>query len=159
MNFTPNDNSQPPQPLLPSSTNTGGDYIYRIDSFSPGSGSTTWSDTDGHQTKYSFDSYGRDVARSTIVGSNTLTQTMVWDSMNMLDSVTDANGHITYYFYDANGNAVEVARPSVPSEGTSFRPTALYNYDAYNNVTAYCDPHFVHSRGLDYNGTSPNGSD
>ncbi len=66
----------------------------------------------------------------------------------------------TRYFYDGNGNTIEVAKPSVAnSEGGSFHPTELYSYDTNNNVTAYCDAHSTHALGLDYTGSAPSPSD
>ncbi len=41
-----------------------------------------------------------------------------------------------------------VAAP--PPTAGAFRPTSLFSYDAYDNVTAYCDPVAAHALGSDW---------
>ncbi len=161
VNFTPNDGTG--QLLQPTAITPNQDFMYRQDAFTPGSGTSTWSDTDGHSVVYYYNSVGSVVERQENTGSQMLTTYQVWDSTsNNLTSTTDANNKVTYYFYDQSGNAIEVAKPSVSnSDGNppNFYPTELYSYDSYNNVTAFCDAHFTHTQGLDYQGSAPNQSD
>jgi YD repeat-containing protein len=76
-----------------------------------------------------------------------------WDSDNNMVFETDGRGYQTDYAYDANGNTIASAAPvQTTSEGT-FRPTKLFDFDAYNNIVAYCDEHATHLAGGDW--TSP----
>ncbi|MDQ6735731.1 MAG: hypothetical protein M3Z35_16725, partial [Nitrospirota bacterium] len=79
----------------------------------------------------------------------------MWDSRNNLTATLDPRSssltdttYRTDYAYDRNGNAIAVAKPSA-STG-AYRPTALYSYDSFNNVTAYCDPVWSHNNGKDW---------
>jgi RHS repeat-associated protein len=114
--------------------------------------STTWYDSDGHESLYCFDSANRVVQSDDWTNSLWLTTVKTWDATNDLLSTTDARGNESDMAYDGNGNAVMVARPA-RSSGT-FRPTATYAYDANNNVVAYCDPAWNDINGHDYKGTT-----
>jgi YD repeat-containing protein len=141
MNPTPNDTTNTAiQPGLVNWTH------YRRDVFGPRTSSSLyWSDTDGHQTTYTFDASGRVTQRQDWNGSGYLTTTQTWDAKNNLLSSTDARGIESDYAYDANGNAVAVGAPSVSNSDGTYRPTSFYSYDQNNNVTAACDPEFVHN--------------
>ncbi len=76
-----------------------------------------------------------------------------WDANDNLVSEVDPRGYETDYAYDTMGNAIAVAEPQTTTTEGTFRPTSLYDYDAYNNVTAYCDPSETHAAGADW--TSP----
>ena len=132
---------------------------YRTASLTYSTGSTTWSDTDGHQTVYSVDSVGRVTQTAETTGDpsggvTTLTSTAGWDSSNDLTFTTDPRGNETDIAYDNNGNTIEVAKPaastSVNGTVVTMRATSVYSYDANNNVTAYCDPVWVHANGKDW---------
>ncbi len=79
-----------------------------------------------------------------------LTTHETWDGDDNLLAETDARGNETDYAYDGRGNMLAVAQPA-PSAG-AFRPTSLYAYDAFDNLTAYCDPNATHADGLDWTG-------
>jgi YD repeat-containing protein len=143
MNPTPNDPTNTPiQQGLPNWTH------YRRDVFgSRTSTSLNWSDTDGHQTIYTFDASGRVTQRQDWNGSVYLTTTQTWDAQNSLISSTDARGLLyeTDYAYDTNGNAIAVAPPAVSNSDGTYRPTSFYSYDQNNNITSSCDAEFVHN--------------
>lgn len=103
------------------------------------------SDPYGHSTTWCYDTSGRVIETVSAVSSSTFLGTeQDWDDNNNLVSVTDARGYKTDIAYDPNGNTIEVSLPSQStSNGTSsntIRPTSLYDYDPYNNLTYYCDP-------------------
>lgn len=142
-------------PIVPDGTNSGpiqgsayasNVIAYNTEYFTTGVTSSTFRDTDGHMTNWTFDPSGhpqqtQECTASTGQGtacSAWLWTSERWDTNNHLTSETDARGNETDYAYDANGNTIAVAQPA-PAAG-AFRPTALYSYDAYNNVVAYCDP-------------------
>jgi YD repeat-containing protein len=146
--------------LQPSSTHDlGTSSAYRTVSLSYVTGSTTWSDTDGHNTTYGFDSIGR-VTRTTETtgdpsgGAATLVTAAGWDTQNYLLFTTDPRANETDYAFDNNGNAIAVGQPSSPTNVNgsivSLRATSLYSYDTNNNVTAYCDPVWSHANGRDW---------
>ena len=151
--------------LQPNATlDLGSTTPFRTASFTYSTGTTTWSDTDGHQAVYAFDSVGR-VTGSTQTtgdptgGTATLTGTEGWDSSNNLIYATDARGNESDFAYDNNGNAIEVAKPAAQTNvnGTivSMRATSLYSFDGNNNVIAYCDPVWVHANGKDWTSRPP----
>jgi YD repeat-containing protein len=154
--------------LQPNSTHDlGTTTAYRTASYSYSSGSTTWSDSDGHQSVYVFDSIGR-VTQTTettgdpVGGVATLVVTGGWDASNNFIFSTDPRGNETDYAYDNTGNTIEVAQPLAPNSVNgslvSMRPTAIYSYDTNNNITAYCDPVWAHANGKDW-ATRPAPSD
>src|SRR6202035_4414850 len=99
----------------------------------------------------SFDSLGRETTRSVSNGPTTyLTASQAWDSNNNLISSIDPRLYETDFAYDANGNTIAEALPSVTTSDGTFRPTSLYSYDSSNNVTAFCDPKFTHQLGRDW---------
>jgi YD repeat-containing protein len=146
--------------LQPSATHDlGSTTAYRTASLAYTTGSTTWSDTDGHQTVYSYDSVGRVTQTTETTGDPsggvaTLSTTAGWDSANNLILTTDPRTYETDYAYDNNGNVIEVASPTAPTNvnGTvvSMRSTTLYSFDANNNTTAYCDSVWVHQNNKDW---------
>jgi RHS repeat-associated protein len=132
---------------------------YRTVLLSYSSGSTTWSDTDNHRTVYAYDSVGRITQTTETTGDlnggvSTLSTTAGWDSNNNLTFTTDPRGNETDYAYDNSGNTIAVALPSastnVNGSLVSMRATSLYSYDANNNLTAHCDPMWVHVNGKDW---------
>jgi YD repeat-containing protein len=125
--------------------------IYRYVGFSRDYVSTTnaW-DSDNHSRTYAYDGIGRVTEFSAATGSTTLSSVQSWDVQNDLISVTDPRGNETDAAFDNNGNLIAVALPSVTTSDGTFRPTTLYSYDPYNNLTAACDPHFSHYNSLDW---------
>jgi YD repeat-containing protein len=143
------------------------DYPYNIEYYTTGVTTPTYRDTAGHMTNWVVDGLGRptqtqECTSSSGQGTQCTGQWLLlnesWDANDNLVSEVDARGYETDYAYDANANAIAVAAPqSVTSQGT-FRPTKLYDYDAYNNVVAYCDEDETHRAGADWV-TAPASSD
>jgi YD repeat-containing protein len=154
MNPTPNDGTSTP---IQAGILNGTSYrsVYFTSRASTG---VMWSDSDGHQTIYTFDTIGRVTQSQSWSGSTYLTTTQGWDAQNNPISSTDARGNETDYAYDSNGNAIASASPAVTLANGTFRATSLYSYDQNNNVTAFCGPTYTHSLGLDWN-TRPQASD
>lgn len=162
-------------PTIPDGTNTplyagyrpdGLNYTtMRADYYTTGVTTPTFRDTDGHMTNWVIDGTGRPVQTQECTASTNqgqqctgtwLVTNEVWDANDNLVSEIDPRGYETDYAYDAMGNAVAVAQPQTTTTEGTFRPTSLYDYDAYNNVTAYCDPSETHAAGADW--TSPPGA-
>jgi YD repeat-containing protein len=147
LNPTPADNVSP-SPIQTGGVNTG--FVQWDDTafFSNDEGSICnpmseagMQDAYGHNVAWCYNSNGNVVETSVATTSSaSLTMQQGWDDNNDLISVTDPRGNITNIAYDANGNVVEVALPSqLTSQGT-LRPTALLDYDDYNNLLRFCDP-------------------
>jgi YD repeat-containing protein len=101
------------------------------------------SDLNNHAVSWCYDSNGRVVETATAVSTTqTLYTFQTWDNNNNLTSVTDARGSRTDMAYDPNGNVVEISLPpqNVNPPNQTLRPTYLFDYDQYNNLTYYCDP-------------------
>ncbi len=152
MNFTPHDGTSTP---LQSGTQS---YMnWRSEGFSGwGSGTTTFSDSQGHASAWAYDGSGR-VTQTQAWSSPTaslLTQAS-WDANNDLTATVDPRRNETDYAYDTNGNTIAVAQPQVTTSMGTFRPTALYSYDQFNNLTVYCDPIQSHMGGGDWIGSNP----
>jgi YD repeat-containing protein len=141
-----------------------GPVNYRTDYYMTGVSTPTYRDTDGHMTNWVVDGLGRPTQTQECTASTNQGQQCIdpqhwlvsnesWDANNDLVSEVDPRGYETDYAYDAMGNTIAVAEPqSTTSQGT-FRPTKLYDYDANNNVVAYCDEGETHAAGGDW--TSP----
>lgn len=119
------------------------------------SSATYWYDTDGHETVYCFDGSGRVVQNDDWTGSRYLVYQATWDSNNDLTASIDPRSNETDYAYDSNGNGIAVGGPQVTTSAGTFRPTSMYVYDSNNNITAYCDPVFVGSRGYQQGSNTP----
>jgi YD repeat-containing protein len=133
-----------------------------------GTPNASFSDTDGHMATWTLDAAGRPVQSSECTASTNqgqqctgtwLTTSESWDASNNLIATVEPRGNAlganpqafqTDYAYDANGNTIAAAKPSTTSSQGTFRPTSLYDYDAYNNVTAYCDEIQTHAAGADW---------
>jgi YD repeat-containing protein len=137
-------------------------YPYATEYYTTGVSTPTYRDTDGHVTNWVVDGSGRPTQTQECTASVNQGQQCVdsqhwlisnesWDTDNNLVSEIDPRGYRTDYAYDANGNTIAVAQPQTTTyaQGT-FRPTSLYSYDSYNNVTAYCDPNATHALSLDW---------
>lgn len=110
-------------------------------------------DSDGHSSIWSVDSQSRVTQTQDYTGESSptyLVTSATWDSNNNLIETVDARVYATDYAYDANGNTIAVAQPSVTSTDGTFRPTSLYSYDGNNDLIAYCDPHKVGPAGYDW---------
>lgn len=136
----------------------------------------TYSDTDGHMASWTTDGSGRPVQTNECTASTNqgqqctgtwLTTTEAWDLSNNLISTVEPRGNAsganpqayeTDYAYDANGNTVAAAQPAVPVSTpggpATFRPTQLFDYDAHDNLIAYCDQRASHPRG-DWTASGP----
>lgn len=118
-------------------------------------------DTDGHSTKWYYDVAARIYETNNWTGRPNnlwLLTYQTWDSNNNPVESVDARGNTTDFAYDTNGNTVAVGLPSVTTNVGTFRPTALYSYDEYNNVVASCDPDFTNQIGKDWT-ANPGSSD
>ncbi len=113
-------------------------------------------DTDGHDSYYYFDGSNRVTEVAEWTGSTWLGNWFGWDAGNNLTGEQDARFNVTNYAYDANGNTIAVAQPQVTTSQGTFRPTSLFSYDAFNNITAYCDPDASHALSLDW-ASAPSG--
>lgn len=130
---------------------------YYVETLSYASGQTTLTDTDGHKSSWTFDSVGRVTQLQQWPNPNAsfdLSTQAFWDTdglhNNNLDETVDPRGYATDYAYDASGNTIAVALPSVSTNVGTFRPTSLYSYDSHNNLLSYCDPVKVGSTGYDW---------
>jgi YD repeat-containing protein len=127
-------------------------------------GSTPWfHDSDGHSINWVMDSQRpiQTQVCTAMAGWNCTGTWLVsnesWDANNNLTTTTDARGFQTDYAYDATGNTIAVAQPQVTTSQGTFRPTSLISYDAFSNVTAYCEPDASHALSSDW--TNPPSGD
>jgi YD repeat-containing protein len=127
-----------------------------IDYYTTGVTTPTFRDTDGHMTNWVVDSSGRPSQTqecTTSSGQGTtctgiwLLTNETWDANNNLVATKDARGYETDFAYDANGNTIAAAAPQTTTSQGTFRPTTLYDYDTFNNITAYCDQTETHAAG------------
>ena len=147
-------------PLYPGYQPAGLNYSnLRTEYYTTGVATPTYRDTDGHMTNWVVDGLGRPTQTQECTASanqgQLCTGTLLltnesWDVNNNLISEVDSRGNKTDYAYDANGNTVAVGQPQTSSSQGTFRPTSLYSYDAFNNVTAYCDPNVTHALSRDW---------
>ena len=156
-------------PTIPDGTGSTGlqpgypttDMYYLTEYFTTGVTTPTFRDTDGHMTNWVVDGLGRPTQTQECTASVNQGQQCVdnlhwlllnesWDASNNLVSEVDARGYETDYAYDGNGNAIAVAAPQTATSQGTFRPTKLYDYDAFNNVVAYCDESETHQGGGDW---------
>jgi YD repeat-containing protein len=131
-----------------------GAYYYAQENFTTGVGAPTYRDTDGHMTNWVVDGTGRptQTQECTASAGGSCTGTWLvsnesWDANNNLVSEVDPRGNETDYLYDPMGNTTAVGDPLTTTSQGSFRPTKLYDYDAFNNVIAYCDEKASHANG------------
>ncbi len=165
-NFMPNDSTGTLiQPGMPNNTNNA--TVFRNESFSNtnytfgNSGTMSYTDTDGHAANWNYDASGRITLAQGWTGSGWLTSTAAWDAGNDLTATVDPRGaglaepnpYEMDYAYDTNGNMIAMAQPQIATSMGTFRPTALYSYDQFNNLTVYCDPIQTHAGGGDWIGT------
>ncbi len=156
MNFIPNDGTSTPlQPTIAT-----GQTTWRSTTFSGwGSGVTTMTDSDGHATNWTTDGAYRVTQEAEYNGSQYLVDSSAWNAANELTAEVNPNGRETDYAHDTNGNLVAAAMPQVASSNGTFRPTVLASYDAFNNVTASCDPNASNALGLNWTGSGPTPTD
>ncbi len=140
---------------------------YLVEYYTTGVTTPTYRDSDGHMTNWVVDGTGRPTqtqeCTASASGGQQCTGTWLllnesWDANNELVATVDARGYETDFAYDANGNTIAVGEPQTATSLGTFRPTRLYDYDAFNNVTAYCDQTETHQAGADWAG-APAGSD
>src|SRR6202521_2346376 len=141
------------QPLAPSGVQT-----YRALPISYNSGSTQITDTDGHNSTYSIDGYGRVNQIAATTGSTTLTTSQGWYSppdlrAHRVSFTKDARGNETDLAYDNNGNLIAIGAPQTTTSAGTFRPTSYFSYDVHNNLTGACDPVNVNSRSANWTAT------
>ena len=132
-------------------------YEYYDEFYTTGVPTPTFRDSDGHAMNWIVDSQGRPTqtqeCTATTSGSCTgtwLVSNETWDSDNNLAVEVDARGNETDYLYDLMGNTTAVGEPYTTTSQGSFKPTRLYDYDEFNNVTAYCDPIETHAMNGDW---------
>ena len=156
-------------PIVPDAYGTGalqtaygtGAAQYRAVTIGVSGSAVTVADSDGHQTIYDINASTGTVAGTAeyVSSSVTLNRAYGYDTTNYdLISETDPRGYETDYAYDAYGNEIASALPLVATSAGTFRPTSYYSYDAFNNVTAYCDPVASNTLGLNWT-SAPAASD
>lgn len=64
--------------------------------------------------------------------------TYAYDSRGRLTSMTDADGGVTQYSYDAAGNLATVSSP--PNNDEGVRPAIIYSYDALGRTLSVTSP-------------------
>jgi YD repeat-containing protein len=132
--------------------------MYLYEWYQTGIATPTYRDTDGHYTNWVVDGVGRPTQTQECTATTgiwtcsgtVLATNEIWDANNNLTAATDARGYETDSAYDANGNSIAVGAPQTATSQGTFRPTKLYDYDAFNNVTAYCDETETHAAGADW---------
>jgi len=142
-------------------------YNFYNEYFTTGAFASTYRDTNGHVTNWVIDGRGRPTQTQVCTitpapGTPCPSQSLLvmnesWDINNNRTAVVDPRGGETDAAYDAAGNLVAIAQPQ-QYQGYG-RPTTLIDYDSSNNVTAECDPVFVHSHGADWSGQYSGGLD
>jgi YD repeat-containing protein len=127
--------------------------------FTTGVSAPTFRDTDGHAINWVVDSLGRPTqtqeCTATTNGSCTgtwLVSNETWDSVNNLASEVDPRGNETDYMYDPAGNTIAIGEPVTATSQGTFRPTKIYDYDAFNNVVGFCSESESHAKGADWVG-------
>jgi YD repeat-containing protein len=147
MNFQPSDGTSS---LLQPSAATGSVMysVISVDSSSPEY--TTVTDTDGRQEYHYMGGFGNQTGSQVYTGSQWLGTDTGWDTHNNRISQLDVRGNEMDLAYDANDNVIAVAAPQVTTSQGTFRPTKLFDYDAYNNLVAYCDESETHQAGADW---------
>jgi YD repeat-containing protein len=135
---------------------TGGTY-YQYEFYTTGVSTPTLRDSDGHATNWVVDSQARPTQTQacTATSGGTCTGTWLvsneaWDSDNNLSNEVDPRGNETDYLHDPMGNTTAVGEPYTTTSQGSFKPTKLYDYDAFNNVVAYCDESETHAMQGDW---------
>lgn len=103
-------------------------------------------DTNGHGTNWVVDSLSRptQTQECTVMSGWTcsgpwLVSNETWDASNNLASEVDPRGNETDYIYDPAGNTTAIGEPLTATSDGTFKPVKIFDYDAYNNVVAYCD--------------------
>ena len=151
---------------VPDGTNTvlqpafaSGATNYLIEYYTTGAPTATLRDTDGHATTWILDGRARPTQVQVAADATTLVSNLSWDASNNLVTVVDPRGHRKDAAYDAAGNVVALAEPQVNENGAVYRPTRLFDYDAYSNLVAYCDQNLTHGNGGDWNGQYSGQSD
>ena len=136
-NFAPSDGTGTLlQPSMPS-----GLQVWLTENVSGYNGKTTITDSDNHSRAWTYDALWRVTQTQAWASSSyALTSSAAWDTYDDLTASVDPRGNETDYAYDANGNTLAVAKPSVTTNAGGLRPTATFSYDAFNNVVSYCDP-------------------
>ncbi|HEY0384141.1 MAG TPA: hypothetical protein VGC72_18275, partial [Candidatus Elarobacter sp.] len=153
VNLTPPDGTGVP---LQSNAGTGA-QPYRFEWFNTGGSAPWFHDTDGHLTYWVTDSLGRPTQTQECTATSGwnctgtwLVGNETWNPHNNLVMEVDARGNETDYLYDPNGNVTALGEPYTATSQGTFKPTKLYDYDAYNNVVGYCDPTEVHAANSDW---------
>ena len=147
MNFTPSDGTG--AQLQPGTAMNGNtlwrqtEFVYNYNS----TGLNVMRDTDGHAAQWKPDSLSRIVYASNFAGAGDwLITKATWDANNDRTASIDARNNETDIGYDANGNVVAIAEPTVTTSSGPLRPTLTFSYDTHNNLIASCD--------ADYNTTN-----
>ncbi len=142
-------------------------YAYNTEYYTTGVTTPTYRDTAGHMTNWVVDGTGRPTQTQECTASTNQGQTCTgtwlvanefWDANNNRIADIDPRGYETDYGYDAMGNTVAVGEPQTTTSQGTFKPTKLFDYDAYNNITAYCDETESHAAGVVWS-SSLSGSD
>lgn len=120
----------------------------------------TVSDSDGHSRMWTVDPLWRPTGLQAYTGdsgSPWLVSYAAWDANDDLTATTDARDYQTDYAYDSSGNLIATGAPSVLTNEGQIRPTSLYSYDTYNNITSFCDQVETNTLGKDWGSSPPSG--
>jgi YD repeat-containing protein len=117
---------------------------------------TSMTDPLGNVTEYVYDGADRETEEidaqvyDSLTASNVNPTTVTsYDGDGNVLTVTDPNGNVTTYTYDAAGREVSELDPN-PTNGTaSGGPLTTYAYDAAGNVSSVTDP-LSHTTDYDY---------
>jgi len=99
---------------------------------------TTVTDPNGNQKDTYHDAYGNLVQVGEHNGSSTYTTTYIYDGLQNLLGLTDANGNVRSFAYDGLGR--EVSSTDLHAPASSTYGIWNYNYDNAGNLTSRVDP-------------------
>lgn len=143
-------------PLQPAPAPSGV-QTFKTDYYDQSGNVTTWRDSDGHQTQYTFDGSDRVISHATTTGTTTLTSSRSFDLDNNLTADTDYRNNTTNYAYDSFGNTIAIAKPTVAARFNgavqNIRPTSLYTYDSHENILSHCDPTWAALNNANWSGS------
>jgi RHS repeat-associated protein len=125
------------------------DALNRTRTWSYTPNTTTITNPGGDVTRQVFED-GQPVQITRALGTSVeATQTLTYNAIRALSSVTDASGRTTTYGYDAAGNKTTVTTPGARTSPTSYNATrdvtssttpsgktTIFAYDAHGNLTS-----------------------
>jgi len=104
---------------------------------------TKYTDPKGNITTYTVDGSGNttQVNRPTVSSpaSQTITETLAWDSRGRITSATDGAGRVTTLAYHTAGSQTGYLQ-SIRRDPSGLNVTTTFAYDQFGNVTSITDP-------------------